>query len=671
MLSKRFVALVSLSLLAITGIAAPKGEYRDSERSFWSFQPRQNPDVPTFTNEADRAWARTPVDAFVLRKMQEKGLRPAAPADRATLIRRAYFDVLGLPPTPAEVADFVNDRSPDAWEKVVDGLLASPHYGERFGQHWLDVVRYAETEGFEYDRYLPGLWRYRDYVIRSFNDDKPFNEFVREQLAGDEMVEGDPLAENNQPLMVAAGFHRLGAVRRNAGNQEVASSRNEVLTERTDIVGSAFLGLTVGCARCHDHMFDPIKQRDYYQLQAFLAATEEHDVPLEEGGLTPAEWRDETKKLRGKLKEMRGDMKLASAEERRELEEKYAELEAQLPPPPENISTIRNDHEHRTPIHVLNRGNYDQKGDPVEMRPLGVLLPDGAETIPADAENPRLILANWLADPEHPLTARVMANRVWTYLFGKGIVNTPNDFGFMGERPSHPELLDYLADQLVENGWRLKPIHRMVLLSNVYQQASANPAYEEAAAKVDSENRLLWRAPRRRLTAEEIRDAMLSVSGVLNTKMYGQSIILPVDDALVDLLYDPTQWDVTPDHNEHYRRSVYLIAKRNLRLPFMEVFDQPAALTTCARRESSTHAPQSLELLNGRIANELAQKFADRLEAEMGENVVQQVERAYLLAANRMPTELETKTAVEFLKEQPLREFTLAMFNLNSFLYVN
>jgi hypothetical protein len=319
----------------------------------------------------------------------------------------------------------------------------------------------------------------------------------------------------------------------------------------------------------------------------------------------------------------------------------------------------------------LARGQFENKGERVDMRPLGVLLPEGADTIPAAAENPRLILANWFADPKHPLTSRVMVNRIWTFHFGKGIVNTPNDFGFMGDRPSHPELLDYLARELEANGWRMKAIHKMILMSSAFRQASKNPAYEEAGMAKDADNRLLWHAPMRRLAAEEVRDAMLAVSGKLNEKMYGESVIIPVDQALVDLLYDPTQWDVTKDPSEHYRRSVYLLAKRNLRLPFFEVFDQPAALTTCARRESSTHAPQSLELLNGTISNDLAERFAERIVAEVGGDAGQQVERAYLLAANRMPTDAERRIGMGFLEKQPLREFALAMFNLNAFLYVN
>jgi hypothetical protein len=656
------VVLLTAVLLAAAA-DVPKPEYRESERSFWSLQPRSQAAIPAFTDAEDQAWARLPIDAFVLRKLTENGLRPAPEAARATLIRRLYFDLWGLPPSPAEIADFVNDPSPDAYEKLVDRLLASPHYGERWAQHWLDVVRFAETEGFEYDRHLAGMWRYRDYVIESFNEDKPYDQFVREQVAGDE------IGPEAQETLIAAGLHRLGAVRRNAGNQEVASSRNEVLTERTDIIGSAFLGLTVGCARCHDHMFDPIRHKDYYRLQAFLAATEENNIVLASEQEQEA-WKALVKEKEDEIKELRKQLDELEGEEKGRLHQRIRNLEVSLPDPLPTIATIKNDYEHQTPIHVLERGDYSKKKDQVGPRVLGVLLPEGAAELDAYSKDLRTRLAGWLTGPNHPLTARVMVNRFWMYHFGQGIVNTPNDFGFNGDRPSHPELLDYLANEFVAGGWRAKPIHRMIVLSKAYRQSGDSPL-AQAAAEKDPENRLLWHFARRRLEAEEIRDALLAVSGELNPAMGGQSIMVPVDEQLVELLYKPAQWKVPEDESEHHRRSVYLIAKRNMRLPFMEVFDQPALLTSCARRESSTHAPQALELLNGPLANALAEALVERLRKEAGDDPRQVVERAYLLAAGRLPEQSELRLAVEFLKTQPLREFALAMFNLNDFLYVN
>src|SRR5688572_11570195 len=299
---KRFgpiVAMVSLALAA--DVMAPLGTYSEIERKQWSFVKRSNPAVPTFTAAADKAWVKTPVDAFILSRLRKEGLRPSPPADRTTLLRRIYFDMIGLPPTPAEVAEFVADKSPNAYSKVVDKLLASPHYGERWGQHWLDVVRYAETDGYEYDTHRGDAWRYRDYVIRAFNNDKPFDRFIHEQVAGDE------IAPKEEETLIAAGFNRLGPVRKNAGNQEVASSRNEILTEMTNIIGVAFLGATVGCARCHDHKFDPIRQSDYYRLQAFFAGTFEQDVPR----ATPeeqAKWKELAAPVEAEVRKVRGQM---------------------------------------------------------------------------------------------------------------------------------------------------------------------------------------------------------------------------------------------------------------------------------------------------------------------------------------------------------------------------
>ena len=661
----RVPALLAL-LIAAASVPARSAEYSERERGFWAFQPRSAVAPPPVGSD----WVRSPVDAFVLRRLREAGLSPAPAADRARLARRAYFDVTGLPPTPAELETFLEDDRPGAWERLVDRLLASPRQGERGAQSWLDVVRYAETEGFEYDRYLPGLWRYRDYVIDAFNADMPFDQFVRYQLAGDELARGGPEVEANRPLLAAAGLHRLGPVRRNAGNQEVASSRNEVLTERTDIVGTAFLGLTVGCARCHDHMFDPIRQVDYYRLQAYFGPSREENAVFDSDG-TIEDWQKQTKEIAGKMKALRGKIKLAEGDERRRLQTEHDELEARLPEPPPTLATVRNDRENPTRVRLLARGDHLKPQQPVDPRPPGVLLPEDSPTLPPDVENPRTRLADWVADPSNPLTARVAVNRVWQGYFGRGIVDTPNDFGFMGGRPSHPELLDFLASELVEGDWSLKRVRRMILVSSAYRQASQNPGQQSLGMEKDAGNRLLWHGPSRRLSAEEVRDAMLAVSGELNLRVGGKSVMLPVEEELVDLLYDPTQWKVPADTAQHRRRSIYLIAKRNLRLPFMEVFDQPALLTSCARREASTHAPQSLELLNGPISNSMAELFARRLEADSHGRPAHVVRLAYLLAAGRPPTENEARIASKFLDDGHTRELALAMFNLNAFLYVN
>ncbi len=632
-------------------------KYTAAERRHWSFQPRSNPTVPAIPGVTN------PVDAFLTARLQKEGLRMAPAAGRATLIRRLYFDMLGVPPTVEEVAAFVNDRAANAWEKLVDRVLASPHYGERWGQHWLDVVRFAETDGFEYDTHRNDAWRFRDYVIRSIQQDKPYDRFLQEQLAGDEMFPED------RDALIASGLQRLGPLRKNAGNQEVASSRNEVLTEMTNLVGSAMLGVTLGCARCHDHKFDPLRHKDYYRMQAFFAAAQDKDIVLASKEEQDA-WKAKKESIEAELKEMKKQMRGLKGEERARMAAKIKETEEKTPEPLPALFAVSNDMAKATPIHVLARGDHMNKGERVAPRPLGVLLPDGAPELPADLRNPRTVLAQWITDPANPLTARVMVNRIWHYHFGRGIVATPNDFGRMGARPSHPELLDYLANEFVNNGWRMKPLHKLILMSRAYRQSSTSPIEAAAAAK-DPENALLWKHSIRRLDAEQIRDAMLAVSGRLNAKAGGPSVIVPVEQELVDLLYKPSQWAVTKDVAEHDRRTIYLIHKRNLRLPMMEVFDAPDMQISCARRESSTHAPQALELLNGDFANSMAKSLAARLDREAGGAAAKQVDLAYQLAAGRLPNAREKAAALRFLAKQPLSEFALAVLNLNSFLYVN
>ena len=633
--------------------------FSDEARNHWAFQPVRKTMPPSVSNAN---WLQTPVDAFILEKLEQQNWQPAPPASREELIRRVHFDLLGLPPQPEDIAAFVADDSADADERLVDRLLASPHYGERWAQHWLDVVRFAETEGFEYDRHLPDAWRFRDYVIDSLNDDKPFDQFVTEQLAGDEIAPDDP------QHAAAVVLHRLGAVRRNAGNPDIALSRNEVLTERTNIIGEAFLGLTVGCARCHNHKLEPITQKDYYRLQAYFAATEEHNVLL----AAPEEltaWEKQSTDVAAKIKKLKAESNAATGDKKVKLENQLFEVAYTLPPHPATIPGIRNDFEKRTAMHVLRRGVWEHKGVAVGPRPLSILVPDSEPELPADIPRPRTELARWLTDAGHPLTARVIVNRLWQHHFGTGLVKTTNDFGTHGDRPSHPELLDWLAHSLVENGWRWKAIHRQIVLSSTYQQSSDHPAARELA-ETDPENRMCWRMNRRRLSAEEIRDAMLAVSGRINPRIHGPSVMVPVDRELVNLLYHPTQWVVSRDTTEHDRRSVYLIAKRNLRLPFMEAFDAPTLQSSCSIRETSMHAPQALELLNGKFSNEMADAFAQRLTAEWGDRPERIVDRAYELAFGRMPTDKERRLSIEFLRDEPLSEFALAIFNLNGFVYV-
>ncbi len=677
-MSSRFLQTVSVLTASATLLTsaplpttptAPLGKYTATEHKHWSFQPRTTPAVPVFTDAADQAWAKSPVDAFVLARMEKQGLKPSSKADRLTLIRRVTMDLTGLPPTPAEISAFMNDKSPRAWETVVNRLLSNPHYGERWGQHWLDVVRYSDTDGYEYDATRPDAWRYRDYVIRAFNNDKPYDRFVMEQLAGDE------IAPKEDETLIAAGFNRLGPLRKNAGNQAVASSRNEQITEMTNIVGAGLMGVTLGCARCHDHKFDPFRQSDYYRMQAFFAAVQTNDL-VKASDAEQKAWKAKAAPVQAEIGHLMKEIgKHKDGSGVTELQKQLEDKMDQLPEPLPALFTVKDDLATKEDIHILARGDYLNKGDRVGMRVPGIFLAENAPELPENTAKPREELAKWLVSPENPLTARVMANRIWGYHFGRGIVGTPNDFGRMGERPTNPELLDYLANRFVESGWSVKAMQRLVLLSNTYQQASAvTPEMREK----DPDARYLERFPRQRLDAEQLRDSILTVAGDLNPKTGGPAVMVPLDKTLVNALYKPSQWRPAKDTAEYSRRSVYLIAKRNLELPFMQVFDAPDLQVSCPRREVSTHAPQALELLNGDFANAQAKLFSDRLVREAGKNPRREVELAYRLTTGRAPKPQELQAALEFLHGKTAAEtadareqFALAMFNLNGFLYVN
>jgi hypothetical protein len=664
-LKRRTAILIPGVLLAVSAGAfedqvAPLGVYKPAEKSYWAFQPRRKVSPPAVA-------AANPVDAFILDGLKKAGLKPAPPADKLTLIRRATYDLHGLPPTPEEIDAFLRDTSPKAYDRLVDRLLASPRYGEQWGRHWLDVVRFAESDGYEYDTHRPDAYRFRDYVVRSFNEDKPYNQFVKEQLAGDEM---DP---DNETYLVASGFNRLGPLRKNAGNQNVASSRNEVLTEMTNVVGAAFLGVTVGCARCHDHKFDPFRQSDYYRLQGYFAQAQPNDL-LRASKEEQAAWHAQVDPLNQQMRQLQRKMGTASETEKGKIQADLDAIDEKMPLPLTAIYAVKDNPKQATPLHTLFHGDYLDPREAVGARPLGILVPDDTPEEPVTIEKPRLKLAEWLVDPANPLPARVMVNRIWQYHFGRGIVSTANDFGRMGGKPSNPDLLDYLANQYIANGWQMKPLHRMIMLSNAYRQASQSPT-EKLAIEKDPENDLLWKFGRRRLEAEEIRDSMLAISGRLNAKIGGPSVLVPIDHDLVKMLKRPQYWVSTKDKSEYDRRTMYLIYKRNLQLPFMGVFDAPDMQLSCPRREQSTHAPQALELLNGQLSNEQAAFFAQRLQESRPTDAAR-IDLAWRLATGRPPTLKEKQLAMTYLAEKPgdpvrLKELSLDLFNLNAFIYVN
>ncbi len=599
----------------ILGLAAPVGrpaddrpEPRKAGPDWWSLQPVRRPVPPAVQ---DRAWVHNPIDAFVLARLDRQHLRPAPPADRATFIRRATLDLHGLPPTPAEIDAFVNDVRPDAYERLIDRLLASPRYGERWGRHWLDVVRFGESQGFERDKPRDHAWRYRDYVIAALNADKPYDRFVREQIAGD--VLGPASAEG----IIATGFLVCGPWDEVGHEQQGAVSRRRVREEELEdmiaAVGQTFLGLTLNCARCHAHKFDPIPQRDYYRVKAALEGVRPADRPLPGGGTAYAVKPDK----------------------------------------PE-------------PTFVLRRGDVEKPEEQVTAGALSaVKAPPADFGLKADAPEGerRRKLADWLASADNPLTARVLVNRLWQYHFGRGLVTSPSDFGFNGDRPSHPELLDWLADEFVRGGWSVKHIHRLILLSATYRQ-SAHPNAEAAAG--DADDRLLWRFPPRRLEAEAVRDAMLAVSGQLNPRMGGPSyrpFTMTVFNSTFYTLIDET----TP---EMQRRTVYRISVNSAKNPLLDALDCPDPSVKAPRRAVTTTPLQALGLMNDSFVLRQARCFAERVAREAGDDPAARVALAYRLAFGREPTAAEKERAVAHVREHGIEGLCWVLLNASEFLYL-
>lgn len=693
----------------------PKGGVVTEEaKRYWAYQPVKRPTPPAVKNAT---WVKNPIDAFILAKLEAKGLTPAAPADKVALVRRVYYDLTGLPPSPEHVDRFVNDPSPAAYERLIDRLLDSPHYGEKWGRHWLDLVRYAETNGYERDGPKPFAWRYRDYVIRSFNQDKPFDQFVREQLAGDEIDRENPDA------VTATGFYRLGL-----WDDEPADPLEARYFELDDWVattGQVFLGMTMNCARCHDHKIDPIPQADYYRLLAFFqdirhySNTRDVRSSFNLTDITPREKRktyeEELKKRETKIEEITARMtriedetiKKMPAEEQRAAEgpdrpqvvlkvpqylegkpkQEYEALRRERdvlrkkPLPAQELALSVNNCLTRPPqSFVMIRGNPhapSAKVEPGFPRVLGAADPK-IPNPPAEARSSgrRTALANWIASKENPATARVIVNRIWQHHFGRGIVASANDFGKFGLPPTHPELLDWLASEFVKLGWKFKPMHKLILMSNAYQMsAKANPD----GLKADPANELFWRFPMRRLTAEELRDSMLMVSGKLNLKAGGPSVYPKIPKEVLHGQSRPGEgWPVSPPE-EANRRSVYVHIKRSLLVPVLSMHDQADTDSTCPVRYTTTVPTQALGMLNGEFANDMAAAMAERLKKEASD-LRGQVLRAIRLMTGRTPDAAEVDLDLAFIaelqvKNRPgadvLKQYCLMMLNTNEFVYLD
>jgi hypothetical protein len=708
---------------------------------WWAFQPPKKIPPPAVKS----GWARNAVDQFILAKLEQKNLSPAPEASKQVLLRRAFFDLIGLPPSPAEAAAFLNDTSADAYEKLVDRRLADRRHGARWGRHWLDLARYSDTRGFEGDPELSHAWRYRDYVIDSFNKDKPYDRFVKEQLSGDEVVVDDE--EDGGPRnprqaspegQIAVTFLRLGPWFPGGGPS--IQSRQILLDEITATVGSVFLGLTVKCAQCHNHKYDPILQKDYYRLQAFFAPIEfvdsrvaftdpavrarmethatEYAAKLK---VADAEFQAYQKTMLAKLEKVvaeAGDPKVkagipeltkrmvrddagnitASQDTTFTTEEKqkYLDLLTLMDPTaPGNrqpgllrrqlsryepmAHTARNASlnplsPNRPMTHVLIGGEFDKPGELVEP---GFLSPISGNTDPAllptvgfgNVSRWRSVLADWIVSPKNPLAARVMANRIWQHHFGTGIVATPSDFGKNGARPTNPELLDYLAVQFVEKGWSVKAMHRLIMTSATYRQSSVES--NAAAEKADPENNLLWRMNRTRLEGDILRDSILAVSGRLNPEPGGPGVFPVLPDELANLkIKNRPVWE--PDNGaESFKRSIYIMQRRQLQVPFLNAMDFPALNESCERRFVTTTAIQALSLMDGQLATTESKYFAQRVREKAGEDPAGQIRLAFDLALARQPSAQELSKSLEYLKTGgDLTSLCRILFNTNEFIYV-
>jgi len=613
---------------------ADQRKWDDNKTNHWAWQPVKHVAVPEVS---DPDWCQTPVDNFILAKLDDNGLKPNPPADKRTLIRRATFDLIGLPPTPEEVQDFVNDDSPDAFAKVVDRLLASPHYGERWGRHWLDVARYSDTKGQPRrnteDNLYPFAWTYRDYVIRSFNEDKPYNRFILEQIAADRLSS----TQRNAANLAALGFLTVG--------DHYMGMQNDILNDRIDVVAKGFLALTVTCARCHDHKFDPIPQKDYYSLRGIFDSSVEPKIEPVIGQIpsTPeyyAYYRQREKlaqdeaTIQASLPALRkgGDREAVKQAQRnlQQTEHDIAELEFTNAAAPMRAMVLEDTvHGHDSPLFI--RGEAGNKGELVPRRFLQILSAPNRPVFTNGSG--RLELALGIASPNNPLTARVMINRIWQYHFGEGFLPTPDDFGMMSEPPSHPELLDYLAMNFMTNGWSIKKIHRLIMLSSVYQESSAeNPRY----AQTDPGNRLLWRANIRRLEYEPLRDSLLAIGGMLDTNVYGR----PVD---------------LRQHPESTRRTVYDFVDRANIDDVLINFDFATPDMVTGVRHQTTVPQQALFLMNSPIVINLARRLVAMPEFVETADDTNRLEFLYERIYQRPPSPEETELGLEFVSQVPLQ----------------
>ena len=678
--------------------------FRGERLDLWSLRPPQRKPLPTTAKPS--AGDIAPIDAWVNARLAAADIAPSPEAHKRTLIRRLTFDITGLPPTSADVAAFLADRSPTAYERLVDRLLDSPRYGERQARLWLDVARYADTNGYERDEFRPLMWRYRDYVIRSFNEDKPFNLFILEQLAGDELLDGPPQSAADIEKLVATGFLRLGQWDSTAAIfQEETRLRAEMMADLTNTTASAFLGLTMSCCQCHDHKYDPLSQADHYRLRAFFAALQPRDNLSIATAAEQAEIDRHNSALDKEAESVKAEQaKLDKADTKRhvELKEKLAAIAARKREPPRAMAA-GDSGSSAPPTPLLYQGDYGSPREDIAPGFVSLVAPGPAPVVAprVGTTGRRLTLARWIASPNNPWTARVLVNRLWQQHFGVGLVATPNDFGYTGARPTHPELLDWLAIDFQEGGWSLKKLHRQIVLSKTYRQSSRSRT--DAAA--DPDNRLLWRQNVQRLDAETLRDSLLAVSGLLKPHAEGKPLWPPVAEELLKAqpaILEAEKggdggrmqgWYADPLEQTDVR-SVFLVRKRCLPIPFLQAFDLPDTAASCGRRDTTVVAPQALMLLNSEDGLRYAKGLAKRLSLG-GADPGPEDNAAFAAWVNRLfqetlgrdaaederrlATELTRRHREQYTSEGPaeaalsraLVDLCRAVLNTNEFLYLD
>jgi len=648
----------------------------------WSLQPIAegvpNPEHTIPASGAFSATAAEPtppqnqLDVLVDQRRIELGINSVSRTDKATLLRRLYLDVTGLPPTFDEVQSFLQDSDPDAYQERVDQLLSTPAYGEHFGRLWLDVVRYSDSNGFDWDEFRPQAWRFRNYVINAWNDDLPYDEFIVEQLAGDELLTGNPQTEQDLRRLVATGFLRLGPFDNAAPLfNEQDRSRAEFLSDITETAGSAFLGQTLACCRCHDHKTDPWLQSDYYRFKAFFAAVEFGDETPLEVELRRAEINQHNSQIETEIAPLQTELDELSNTEKpaKEIKAKITALKDDIKKLKDKLLQsqsgliVREDLNRIPATHVFYQGDHQAQREVVEPGIPSMFQPNSySVTATARTSGRRLALARWIASPENPWTARVIVNRLWLFHFGEGLVRTPNDFGWSGEAPESIALLDWLAQELIQHQWSLKHIQRIIVSSRTYQEAS---------------NRESWPRKLKRLSAEQLRDSMLAVSGLLQRRQTTSPIWPPVPEdvlkanpATLDDNETKTKgWYPSPSQEQSVR-SVYLVQKRTIRIPFMETFDLPDNSVSCGCRTVSIVAPQALSMLNGNWATEAATGLAHRVEKAFPGSTSKQIEAIFQAVFQRQPSDIEHQRCVQFLETRQLAELTRALLNTNEFAFV-